>query len=103
MRRWANIVGTALLAVAAANFLAFAIVALILGGDALSGKAEGDHYYLRHKRRYTEVSREVWMYSRIHAISVCITQPVGIFVGGGALTWARRRSRQGLPLVDCPP
>ncbi len=91
MRRWAAILGTALFVVAMVNFTAFFIAALALGGDALNGKAEDGHYYLRNKRKYTEVSREVWLYSRAHAISVIVTHPLGIFAGGGLLAYANRK------------
>jgi hypothetical protein len=37
-----------------------------LGGDAFGGKEEGGRYYLASHGRYTEVSRGVFAYSRIH-------------------------------------
>jgi len=55
MRRWAAILGAALLLVAAVNFTAFFVAALALGGDAINGKAEGGRYYLSHHGKYTEV------------------------------------------------
>src|SRR5262245_49833891 len=62
MRRWAGILGATLFFVAIANFLAFCIVSLIIGGEAVSGKVEDGRYYVRHRGRYTEVSQGVWTY-----------------------------------------
>jgi hypothetical protein len=92
MRRWAAILGTVLFVVAMVNFTAFFIAALVLGGDALNGKVEDGHYYLRNKRKYTEVSRDVWLYSRAHAISVLVTHPLGAFGGGALLAYANRKA-----------
>jgi hypothetical protein len=74
----------ALFTVAWINFMWFAIETMVLGGDALNGKVEDGRYYLKLKGKYTEVSRSVWNYSYAHAVSVCVTHPVG-FVGGGVL------------------
>lgn len=64
------------------NFIAFVTLAFHFGGDALNGKVENGHYYVlgvatraTHKI-YTEVSKQIWNYSRIHAISVMLTWPV---------------------------
>jgi hypothetical protein len=51
------------------NFLAFVIVAVVMGGDALNGKASNGHYFLGSHGRLTEVSREVYVYSVCHACS----------------------------------
>src|SRR5436309_3291332 len=95
MRRWAAILGTTLFFVAVANFAAFWIIGVTIGGDAINGRAEDGRYYLANHGRYTEVSESVWTYSRIHAISVFVTHPVGILVGGGLMWWARRGARAG--------
>jgi hypothetical protein len=78
MPRWASAAGITLFAVAMLNFWSFLVVALLIGGDALSGKAENGRYYLSSHGRHTEVSRAVWHYSKIHTISVLVTHPLGI-------------------------
>lgn len=62
------------------NFLAYTLVYLDLGGDAMNGYAEHNrlthvtHYFLLSKGiNLMEVSRGVWIYSAIHAISIWIT------------------------------
>ena len=72
-------------AVAFINFFLFIIGTVILGGDALNGKVVGDHYYLANHGQLTEVNAFVFMYSKIHAISIFITHPLaGI---AGVLNW----------------
>ena len=58
------------------NFAVFFTAALVLGGDAINGKAEGGRYFLANHGKLTEVSREVYDYSRYHAISLFITHPI---------------------------
>jgi hypothetical protein len=76
-----------------ANFMCFAIIALRLGGTALPGKVENGRYYLvnnvgRHildslrPQKYTEVPRQTYLYSKVHAYSVLITFPLGLIAGG---------------------
>src|SRR5262245_30952673 len=48
------------------NFVVFVLVANWLGGDAVNGHVEAGHYFLASKGRATEVSREVFQYSRWH-------------------------------------
>jgi hypothetical protein len=74
---------------AVVNFLAFWVVAVAIGGDALNGKVENGRYYLMSHGRYTERSFAVWTYSRWHAISVFVTWPLAILVGAAASTGAR--------------
>src|SRR5205085_10110442 len=50
-----------------ANFAAFFTVSVAIGGDAVSGRVEGDRYYVSSHGRLTEVSPEVWEYSNGHA------------------------------------
>lgn len=61
-----------------ANFAMFLIGAVILGGDAVSGKVEDGHYYLSNHGRLTEVSRGAYIYSRTHTLSVWVTHPLAI-------------------------
>ena len=75
---------------AVVNFLVFAIISSIHGGDALTGKIEDGHHYLRYRGQYTEVSAAVFQYSRLQALSLFITFPLGIFA---AFLIYRTRSR----------
>ncbi|CCE12205.1 exported hypothetical protein [Bradyrhizobium sp. STM 3843] len=63
------------------NFLAFVGVAIALGGDAVSGKAVGGHYYLANKGKLTEVSAAVFTYSRWHVVSIFFTHPLAMMIG----------------------
>ena len=63
-----------LFVVALVNFATFWVVAIFLGGDAINGKMENDHYYLANQGELTEVSRTVWLYSFWHTTSVFVTQ-----------------------------
>jgi hypothetical protein len=91
MRRLAIVLGMTLFFVAWINFSVFWIVALIIGGDAINGKAEDGSFYLGSHGRYTQVSQDIYIYSRTHAISVFITHPVGIFGGGALFAYGARR------------
>ena len=73
-----------------ANFAAFFIAALILGGDAVSGKTEGGRFFLANHGRFTEVSRITFIYSRYHAVSLFITHPLG-FLAAWRLKVAKDR------------
>jgi len=88
MKRVASI----LIVVGMLNFASFMIVALILGGDTVNGKSDGQRYYLGSHGRYTEVLRPTFEYSRLHTHSVWITHPL-IFVGGGILAWLKKKER----------
>jgi hypothetical protein len=66
------------------DFLAFFIIALIIGGDAVSGYAKDGFYYLMHNAIYTRVSYPVFLYSTIHVYVAIITQII-MFVT--ALLW----------------
>jgi hypothetical protein len=61
----------------ALNFAAFWLGAVYLGGDGLSGGIRDGHYLLMSHGVSTEVSREVFEYSRLHARSIEFTHPVG--------------------------
>lgn len=58
------------------NAWAYVLTQTVIGGTAYDGKQENGRYYLGAKRRYTPVSHGVWMYSRIHGISVAASVPV---------------------------
>jgi hypothetical protein len=62
--------------VAIVNVAGFWLIAFVSGGDAVNGKEEGGRYFLANSGRYTEVSKVIFEYSRIHAMSVWITTPI---------------------------
>ena len=70
------------------NFATYMVAAAYLGGDAISGKVDGNHFYLASHGRYTEVSEAVFAYSKIHARSVWVTHSIAIL--GGLFLWWRR-------------
>lgn len=59
------------------NFAVFWLMAVHLGGDALNGHVTDGHYFLMSHGDFTEVSEEVFNYSRWHAMSLWITHPAG--------------------------
>lgn len=89
-----NAIGITLFFIAILNFMTFWIVALVIGGDAVSGKVLGGHYYVSSHGKLTEVSPRVWHYSRAHTISVWVTHPVGILGAGGMGLPSRRLQRR---------
>jgi hypothetical protein len=64
--------------VATVNFFAFFGIALLIGGDALNGHSDHGHFYLSSHGHETEVSESVFLYSKIHLISVFITIPAAM-------------------------
>jgi hypothetical protein len=80
----------------AASFAAFWIVAVILGGDAASGRVEDGHYYLSSHGRLTEVSRGTFLYSRVHTYSIWITHPLAI-VAAIAATCMKKDEKRPRP------
>ena len=85
--------GGVLFVIGIVNFLAFVIVAVSIGGDALSGKVESGRYYLSHHGDLTEVSPRVWHYSRVHTISVLITHPLAVFGGSWLMSLSPRSEK----------
>jgi hypothetical protein len=79
--------------IAPLNFLIFAVVASLHGGDAVNGKQEGGKYYVVSHGRYTEVSKTFFEYSRIHVYSVLITIPPALI---GGIWYSVRKNREGL-------
>jgi hypothetical protein len=52
-------------------------VAVYIGGDAVSGKIDGQTYYVSSHGKLTEVSEATWRYSYAHTASTWITHPLG--------------------------
>ena len=82
------------IAIGILNFLAFAITATSLGGDAINGRPENGHYYLSSHGKTKEVSEAVYNYSRIHVYSVWITHPLAM-AAGWFLSSLDRKNRTG--------
>lgn len=59
--------------VGVANFALLGFGAILLGGDAFSGYAEGGHFFLGSGGKFVEVSRNIWTYSYVHVISNFVT------------------------------
>ncbi len=55
------------------NFFAFAIISIIIGGNALQGYAQGGHYFIGNQTAFYEVSYPVFLYSIIHAYSAILS------------------------------
>jgi hypothetical protein len=85
--RGARIAGF-LIYLAIINFVLFSLMSLYLGGDALNGKAEAGHYYLASHGRLTEVSYQVFTYSKLHAYTLFVTHPIGIIAG---IVWTAKK------------
>jgi hypothetical protein len=76
------IIWTGVLAVIAIpNFGIFMLVAMNIGGDAVSGSSEGGRYYVANHGVLTEVSPRVYFYSYIHALSVMVTSSLFVLNG----------------------
>lgn len=87
----------ALFVLAWLNAWSFVIVTTCIGGDAAHGKCENGRYYLRMKKHYTEVSRGVWLYSKIHGTSVVIGLPLGMCAMGAVFFSAGRERERRHP------
>lgn len=83
-----NQICIAVIAIGAANFLAYTATYAILGGDAHNGEARlvetgngtirpayfvRGHFIHSLRGKETEVSRGVWIYSYVHSMSVLLT------------------------------
>lgn len=80
------------------NFVAFVIVAVAIGGDAVNGKAVGGHYYLASHGKLTEVSEAVYTYSLWHVRSVFVTHPLAMLTGYLANLEKKARKAEGRSL-----
>ncbi len=71
------------------NFMAFWLIAVTIGGDAINGQMTDGRFYLYNHGVLTEVSEPVFRYSYAHAISVWVTLPVSV-LAGLIQRWGRR-------------
>jgi hypothetical protein len=72
------------------NFLVFVAIALVIGGDAVNGQQTDGRYFVANHGRYTEVSRPVFLYSRLHVYTVFCSWPF-VMISAGLLNWYGRR------------
>ena len=63
------------------NFLAFWLLAVLLGGTAWLGARKGGYYFLGNHGRLTRVDSWVYWYSMVHTTSQLLTFPLAIFAG----------------------
>jgi hypothetical protein len=73
---------------ALANFIAFILIATLIGGDALNGHTEYGRF-LRQHGTLTEVSWAVFIYSKLHALSLFVTHPLAMWAGWAV--WVSRK------------
>jgi len=71
------------------NFIAFWLIAVTIGGDAINGQMTDGRFYLYSHGVLTEVSEPVFRYSYVHAISVWITLPAAV-LAALIQRWGRR-------------
>ena len=72
------------------NFFAFCAAALLLGGDAINGHIQNERYFLSLHDKVTEVSKYVWLYRYVHALTAIASIPIAGYCG---LAWASLRGR----------
>ena len=80
------------------NFASFWIIAVVIGGDAVSNAPVDGRYYVSEHGRRTEVSRSVYDYSLFHARSVWVTHPLAFF--GGYLLYCEDKKRKAKPAAN---
>ena len=78
-------------AIALLNFFVFWVAAVYLGGDALNGKTDHGRFFLMSHGPYTEVSADLFTYSKWHASSLWVTHPLA-FVAAYLILRGKRRS-----------
>lgn len=80
-RLWASRrgrVGVALFLACGANFISFMIIGVCIGGFASAGKVADGQYFLGNKGVYTRASKELYVYSYWHLVSILASFPVAI-------------------------
>jgi hypothetical protein len=81
-----------LITIAAIHFLIFVGTIIGLGGDALTGKVEGERYFLGNHGQFIETSRAAWRSSAIIGRTLVYgTFPLGV---AAALLRPRKETRE---------
>jgi len=83
-------VGIILIIICVLNIVVFFVVGALIGGDAINGKVENERYFLGDHGHYTEVSRAVYEYSRVHALSVFVTTAIPLIMSACGF-WRRKQ------------
>ena len=83
-------IGLAAFFIGIINFGAFCIIAVVLGGDAVSGHESAGKYFLANHGKLTEVSHFVFLYSRVHVYSLIVTHPLAILGGWLYDRWGKQ-------------
>ena len=92
---YARRAGMALFFVMLVNFGWFVVDVIVFGGHALDGGTVVDgRYYFDDNGTPRQVSRFVWNYTYLRAVSVCVTQPLGIFGTAVLMAYAQRREKR---------
>jgi hypothetical protein len=89
-------VGMVLFFLMLVNFGWFLVDVIVLGGsNALNdGTVVDGRYYIEVNDTPREVSRFVWNYSYVRAVSVCVTHPLGIFGAAALMAYAQSREKR---------
>jgi hypothetical protein len=66
------------IAIGLSNYVLYAVISLMAGGDALHGQVAGGHYFLDVGGSFVEVSRALFLSSRWGAYSLLLTFPFGL-------------------------
>ena len=74
------------------NFIVFWFVAVYLGGDALNGYVQGNHYFICAHGSCHEVTQTIWNYSYWHTISagggiLLVFLELALFTTSGDITF----------------
>jgi hypothetical protein len=75
------------------NLFTFLVATLYIGGDAISGKAEGGRFYVSSHGRLTEVSEGWFNFSQWQARSVWVSM-VAVFLIALLARYAKRRRQR---------
>ena len=80
MNRILRMLGTALPILFFVNFTVFWFATLYIGGDGIGIPPKDGHYYVSSHGRLTEVSYNIWHYTRVHTFIVWTSVPL-FFIG----------------------
>lgn len=87
--------GIVLFFAALVNFAWLVVDVIVLGGHALDrGIVVDGRYYFDDNGTLRPVTRFVWNYSYVHAVSVCVTHPLGIFGTAALMAYAQSREKR---------
>ncbi len=91
-KRNVNVLAIVAAVLGALNYGVWLKTSLDLGGNALSGGVHDGHYFVANHGRSVEVTPEQWERSRLHTLSIFVTQPL-LLISLGYLAWSAKRGR----------